>query len=159
MDHLIIEPGAIGTIKLGMTKIEVEACYQEYITKYQKEYHTTNYIKNAFRVNFDANERVDFIEISSSLKDDFNCLFKNIDVFNTKADDLVNLIDKFAAYDRNHKELGYTYFFPAIGLSLWRPIIFREEYIQEDWFKELSPENQEDEMRHLYFETVSIEKV
>ncbi|MCM3472222.1 hypothetical protein [Brevibacillus borstelensis] len=158
VDNLIIEPGAIGTIKLGMSKDEVEACIQEYARKYQKEYHVRNYFKNVFRVEYDVNERVDFIEIPSSLKDEFNCLFYDIDVFNTKADDLVNHIDRISEYDRNHRELGYTYFFPELGLSLWRPIIFKEEYMEEDWFKEMSPENQEDEMKHLYFEAVSIAK-
>lgn len=158
MDDIIIESGAIGMIRLGMSRDDVEACIQVYARKYHKEYHIRNYFKSAFKIEYDTNETVDFIEISSSLKEEFNCLFYNIDVFNTKADDLVNLIDRISAYDRNHSELGYTYFFPDLGLSLWRPIVLKEENLEEDWFKEMSPENQVDEMRHLYFEAVSITK-
>ncbi|MCM3625631.1 hypothetical protein M4D70_26040 [Brevibacillus borstelensis] len=108
-------------------------------------------------VEYDSEGKVDFIEIPEVLKETFNCLLLGIDVFNTKAEDLVKKIDKIADYDRNQSD-GYTYFFPSLGLSLWRSDIFKEEYMLEDSFKKLSPKNQEDKIRHLYFDSMSIRR-
>ncbi|MBY0054662.1 hypothetical protein P4U99_25925 [Brevibacillus agri] len=127
MDNLIIEPGeGIGLIKFGMSKDEVEKCIQSYTEKYQKEYHIQDYFKGFFMLEYDSEGKVDFIEIPEVLKETFNCLLMGIDVFNTKAEDLVEKIDEIAEYDRNQSD-GYTYFFPSLGLSLWRSDIFKEE--------------------------------
>ncbi len=48
------------------------------------------------------------------------------------------------------------YSFPELGLNFWRSGIFKEEDKLEDWFIELSQEDQKEECRFLYFETVSI---
>lgn len=110
MGNLIIEPGkGIGLIKLGMNKDEVEKCIQKYTEKYQKEYHIQVYFKGFFMVEYDSEGKVDFIEIPEVLKETFNCLLLGIDVFNTKAEDLVEKIDKISEYDRNQSD-GYTFF-------------------------------------------------
>jgi hypothetical protein len=44
-------------------------------------------------------------------------------------------------------------------LSLWRRNVLNDEDLEADWFKELKPSIQEDEMRNLYFETVTIFKL
>jgi len=159
MDPLIIEPGkGIGTIELGMSRQEVEACIQEYTAKYRKPSYSKNYFEHVFMVKYDEEERVHFIEIPSSLKDIFTCSFRGMDVFNTKAEELVAKVDEISPYDRDDWELGYMYMFPALGLSFWRPNIFKEEFLQEEWFLEMHPDIQEDEKKHLYFESVSIKK-
>ncbi|MFB5267816.1 hypothetical protein ACE41H_13630 [Paenibacillus enshidis] len=73
-------------------------------------------------------------------------------VFKTKAIELVDSIDKDFPYDRTDREDGYIYYFPQLGLSLWRSGIFTDEMKDETWFKELSKENQEDEMKYEYFQ-------
>lgn len=158
MDDLIIEPKrGIGLLSLGMTVDEVEECINAYSNKYLKEYHIHDYFRYAFRVDYSTDGKVSFIEILSDLKNEFNCLFNGIDVFNTKAEELVSSIDQISPYDRNHRELGFTYAFPELGLSLWRSRIFKDEDRNQDWYKEMCPENQEDELRFQYFETVGVE--
>ncbi|HZG79993.1 MAG TPA: hypothetical protein VEZ13_04380 [Brevibacillus sp.] len=165
MDNLIIEPmKGIGKILLGMTKTEVDECLQYYTDKYEITYeknplcyHMRGAIQSCFQFEYDSGGKVKFIQISSSIKDVLNCVFQNLDVFNTKVEELVVTIDKISNYDRNHRELGWTYNYPELGLSFWRPNILKESDMQEDWFKELKPSIQEDEKRNLYFECVSIQ--
>ncbi|ELK42695.1 hypothetical protein BAG01nite_20830 [Brevibacillus agri] len=159
MDKLTIEPGVgIGTIKLGMSKEEVAKCIKEYNQKYNEEHFVNNYFQAVFRVKYDSNGKVNWIEIPSSVQEVFDCVFMDIDVFRTKAIDLVEEIDKITKYDRNYIELGYAYHFPEIGLLFWRPIVLTEEDLEKEWFKELDPEIQQDEMRNLFFETVTVFK-
>ncbi|KQL45325.1 hypothetical protein AN963_27515 [Brevibacillus choshinensis] len=120
MGKLIIEPGqGIGTIKLGTSIAEVNECIEEYDAKYKKDYHQTdrfgNYFTHMFMVEYDSNEKVNFI-----------------DVFNTKAEQLVAVIDTISKYDRDDRELGWTYHFRDIGLSLWRPNILNEEDLEKE---------------------------
>ncbi|MBW5467088.1 hypothetical protein GPJ61_04260 [Brevibacillus formosus] len=165
MDKLIIEPmKGIGKILLGMTKTEVDECLQYYTEKYEITYaknplcyHTKGAIQSFFQLEYDFDGKVNFIQIPSAIKNVLNCVFHNLDVFNTKTEELVEKIDKISNYDRNHRELGWTYYYPELGLSFWRPNILKESDMQEDWFKELEPSIQEDEKRNLYFECVSIQ--
>ncbi|WP_035294815.1 hypothetical protein [Brevibacillus thermoruber] len=157
MDVLLIEPGkGIGEIKLGMTKEEVNECIERYMSKYQKPNYMKNYFKNSFKVKYDSEGKVNFIEIPSELKDDFQCLFMNIDIFNTKADELVRRIDEISPYDRSNTELDTCFTFPTLGLKLWRPDVLKEEDLEKEWFKELKPSIQEDTMKNLYFSSVCI---
>jgi len=158
MDTLVIEPGiGIGDIKLGMSKYEFEECIEAYTVKYQNKAHDPDYFNYVFRVEYDTSGKIIFIEIPSGMiTTEFNCVFSGINVFNIKAEELVETIDRIAEYDRDQSELGYTYFFPELGLSLWRSRVFKAGDEEEEWFKELCAENQEDELRFLYFESVSI---
>lgn len=158
MDVLTIQPGiGIGNLKLGMTKDEVNECIQAYKDKYQKRYHSKNFFKNVLRVRYDANEKVNLIEIPYELKEEFRCLLNDIDVFNTKADELVQRIDKISHYDRSNTEMDTCFRFPELGLTLWRPDLFKEENLEEEWFKELQPDIQEDYKKNLYFSSVAVE--
>lgn len=164
MDTLIIEPmKGIGKILLGMTKTEVEECLHYYTDKYEVTYdknplcyHMEGAIQSCFQFEYDSEGKVNYIQISSPLKEVLNCVFRNSDVFNTKAEELVEKVDRISKYDRNHHELGWTYHYPELGLSFWRPNILKESDMQQDWFKELEPSIQVDEKRNLYFECVSI---
>lgn len=157
MDKLVIEPMVgIGTIKLGMNKAEVENC----ILKYEEKYNV-GYLKHLFRVDYDSHQRVFEIEIIGDLKEFFDCEYKGIDLFNTKASELVKVMDKISPYNRDNEDTknGFVYEFPQLGLSLWRGGVLREEDLNSDWFKkEFSPENQKEELKYLYFETVCIRK-
>lgn len=47
--------------------------------------------------------------------------------------------------------------FLKLDYPFWRDIDLTEETLQEDcWFKEMSPENQEDTAKHLYFGAVGV---
>ncbi|WP_034328788.1 hypothetical protein [Alkaliphilus transvaalensis] len=159
MDDLIIEPKlGIGKITLGMSMKEVEACIAYYSKKHLGVDDDKNAIASSLQVAYDPEGKVNFIHLDSRITKYFNCLFRGVDVFSTKVDLLVKMIDEISPYDRNHPELGCTFYFPEIGLGLWRPRIFNEEDQLTKEFQELTPENQEDELRNLYFEVVCIEK-
>ncbi|HZG16478.1 MAG TPA: hypothetical protein VE710_15920 [Candidatus Bathyarchaeia archaeon] len=154
MFTFVVEPKkGIGHIHLGMSKEEVDSCLEEYNAPHK----VNKFIKDTFKVEYDADGKVIFIEVSSYVgNDEFSCTFMNIDIFETKVDELVEKFDKISPYDRNDWELGYTYHFPELQLCFWRPNILTEQDMLEDWFKELSVDNKEYEMQSLYFSTVAV---
>ena len=96
------------------------------------------YYGGEFSVFYDSGMKVQYIELSASTEN--TVYYNGVDVFNTPADDLVQLITRDYAFDPNDFELGYTYMFPEIELSLWRPTI---------------PESDDDE-EGRYFQTIGI---
>lgn len=76
MDNLVIEPGiGIGPIQLGMSKAQVEACAQEYAQKYRLVNESPNYFWSVFKIEYDQDENIQFIEISSYPNDEFRCFW------------------------------------------------------------------------------------
>ena len=80
---------------------------------------TDAYHDSAFQVFFDADDRVEYVELSSDRA--FGVLFADARVFSTPARALVQLLEQHAPYDPDEWELGYTYTFPRLELALWRP--------------------------------------
>ncbi|WP_426334023.1 hypothetical protein ACN9MH_03485 [Paenibacillus silvae] len=140
MKHLAVEPGqSIGDIRLGMTQKEVEQ---------------TDTFTFDPKVEYDAQGKAQFIEFYES--DEFKCILGELDLLGTEADTLIPQLDKIAPYDREDPELGCSYQFDEIGLILWRPVPMTRADMQEPWFQEMPPENQQDEMKHLCFSTVAV---
>lgn len=158
MQKLIIEAGhSIGDINLGMSKEQVQQCIRVYEAKYNKR---PGSFSKYFRDEYDSAGKLVFIEIASVSSRYFNCLFRDIDVFKTRASTLVAKIDEISPYVRDEDACrGYSYTFPKLGLSLWRGNVLNEEDLEEDWFKQLDPEVQEEELRNLYFESVGIRQI
>lgn len=145
MNKLIIEPGqSIGDIQLGMNKDEVDVILQNTTLHHVIEY--------------DEHQQVKFIEIPLCSEDSaFDLKDFNIDPSATKADELVQLLSERSPYeDNDDSRLGFCYRFPHLGLSLWRPGVLREEDLQADWYKEMPVENQEDELKYFYFESIGV---
>lgn len=156
MEKLIIEPGnRIGNIKIGMPKKQAEFELNQYIEKYEKGTNYFDFFKNAFQIEYDESERVKFIEIIYEVKDFFNCFCYDIDVFQTKAEDLIARLSQISDYSRVPND-ETQFIFENIGLSLWRSSVFKEESIQETWFKEMNIEDQQEEMKYMYFQTVAV---
>ncbi|WP_145415353.1 hypothetical protein [Paenibacillus xylanexedens] len=140
MKHLAVEPGqSIGDIRLGMTQSEVE----------QTEAFTLDP-----KVEYDAQGKAHFIEFYES--DEYKCMLGELDLLGTEADILIPQLDAIAPYDREDPELGCSFQFDQIGLILWRPVPMTREDMQEPWFLEMPPENQQDEMKHLCFSTAAV---
>lgn len=156
LDVLRIDAGkGIGYFKLGMSKEDVKECIEKYNTQYGKP-NTSTYFE--FNIRYNPNGLVTFIELPFEYKDTFHCLFQGIDVFNTKAEDLVKLIDEISNYDRSNTESETCFTFPELGLILWREDVLKEEDLETEWFKELPPYKQEEKMKDLYFNSVSIQE-
>ena len=142
----------IDKIQLGMTKDELRKIEIESGISIEKKY------SGCLRICYDDEGLLNFIEIANPYSDLFKVFFEDIDIFNTKAEELIEFILKFGNYDRENDDskLEYQYVFKDIGLSLWRPNVFKKEYLDEIWFQNYSMELQEDEMKYLYFQSVSI---
>lgn len=155
MRKLIIEEGrSVGTLRLGMTKEELVQCVRTYQEKCVRP---CDFFHTLFQYEYDLEGKATHIHITNTLKEYYTCLFKDIDVFSTKASELVEILDKISPYTRdNDALLGFSYTFPELGLSFWRDHVLNDEDLDSESFKEMEPEIQEDEMRHLYFETATI---
>ncbi|WP_046228156.1 hypothetical protein [Paenibacillus dauci] len=141
----------IGSIQLGMTEMQV-----------QQELQNAPWINNEelFQTfEYDSNNRLKFIEINNPFDSaGFKLLYKDLDLFNTTAEDIVSTIRIHTSFVNNMEaELGYTFFFREIGLSLWRANVMTDAIINSpEFLAEVLPENLEDEKRNLYFATIAV---
>jgi hypothetical protein len=115
----------VGPVLLGMSREEVRTAMGIPTKSYRKtgaRTLTDAYHRGGFQVFFDEHDRVEYIELSSP-DDSFTTVYKGKEVFQTKADDLVDLIAEDAPFDAEDPELGYTYTFSQLELGVWRPVI------------------------------------
>lgn len=135
MKHFEIEPNVgVGPIKLGMSKAEVI----DILGKPEFENNERSAYLSGFMVDFDESNHVEFIELAKS--DLFEATYKGINLHNVSAPQAVDHVCKFDVYDNNDPELGYSYVFKKLQLSLWRGTF---------------PESEHDE-DGKYFESVAI---
>jgi hypothetical protein len=71
-----------------------------------------------FKIEYDFDSRVRFIEVGPHNQARF--LYSGCSVFETKADDLIRLIDADASIDTSHPEFPTLVVFPSLELALWR---------------------------------------
>lgn len=156
MDHLIIEPGVgVGNFKLGMTGDQINKCIEAYIGEYESDQPSYNYLfRSCVMPEYDNEDKVISITITRDLISRVNFRFHEVDVFHTKADDLIPYIDHISPYvRRSEMNYGYDYYFTEIGLSFYRSSVMTDDVLEEDWFKAQSPENQAYQMKYYYFES------
>ena len=79
------------------------------------------YLKNGFQVFFDANERVEFIELCKERW--FGCTLFGLPILRTPASDVISELSSRFAFDPTRREFGYMFIFTRIELGLWRPVI------------------------------------
>lgn len=129
-EYQVVPKVGIGPVKLGMHRAEVHSLMGTPPVGFRKteteRYETDAYHQNGFQVFYAGDEpRVEYIELSRD--SGFVVYYKGIDVFGTKAEDIVNLIAQDAPFDQNDQELGYSYVFPALELCVWRPVVPESE--------------------------------
>lgn len=107
----------IGPVRLGMTREEVRAVLGE-----------PNYAQGnregfplGLSVSFTSDGRVEFIE--SSRSDACVAYYCGVPVHGTPVEELIAHISKSAEFDPNDPELGYSYIFKSLQLSLWRATV------------------------------------
>jgi hypothetical protein len=157
MENLNVIPQVgIGKVKLGMHRDEVHELVGTNYTNIKTGSIVRDYYCNfCFQIEYDSNNIVNFIEIVNSST--YNVVFEGVDVFKTKAEELVSYVEQFSKYLKTPSaQLGYIYIFEDIRISLYRSIVCKEETMKEPWFLQLSQEQKEDELRFLYFETIAI---
>jgi hypothetical protein len=78
---------------------------------------------NGFFVDFNAEGRVEFIELAPSAR--FRGLFHGVCLHELPAVEAVTFVSRYGEYDANHPEFGYSYIFVDLQLSLWRGTLDR----------------------------------
>ncbi|MGN6647042.1 MAG: hypothetical protein ACTHJT_10985 [Cytophaga sp.] len=130
----------IGPIKLGMDRAESRIAMNSKFNEYKKtedsKKKTDAYLDNSLQIFFDIDNKVDFVEISYNPKI-YKLFFNNIDLFETNGDELIKELTRLT----NFEDLGkdpFGYFFPELGLTLWRPVIpenFSDEESEDEFRK------------------------
>lgn len=157
----VIPGERIGNLRLGMSEAECSEVLEVYRKEYIKgRWHYS--INDALTcIDFDEQGNISFIEMVTGYDPQLLQVLihlpeQKVDAFHTKANTLIPIIDEVSPYDRSEESPGFAYYFKELGLALWRGNVFEEEQMNEAWYQEMCVENQQDELRFLYFETVSV---
>lgn len=124
----------VGPVKLGMPIHDVEAV----MGKPEHVHDSRHGYLSGFMVDFDNQGKVEFIELANSKM--FQATFNGKNLHNLTAAEAVDYVSQFDSYDRDDPEVGYSYIFKKLQLSLWRGVM---------------PEDETDE-DGKYFETVGV---
>ena len=135
MRHFEIEPNVgVGPIKLGMPKSEVKKVLGE--PEFEGDGRAAYF--SGFMIDFDDSNHVEFVEVARSAL--IKVSYKGVILHDILASEAVEYLSNFDSYDINDPELGYSYVFKALQISLWRGG---------------APENEFDE-EGRYFESVGV---
>lgn len=126
MDYEVTPHVSVGPVRLGMTRDQVRNLMPGPCEPFPKErdalHETDAFHESGFQVFYGGPAPVvEYIELSRD--SGFRALYRGVDVFATPADELAAHIAHDAPFDPDNGELGYSYIFPALDLSLWRPAI------------------------------------
>jgi len=135
-DYTVVPKIGVGPVLFGMAQQEVRGImpgpfHSFKKTAFSKQY-TDGFHENSFQVFYDDNSKVEFIELSSCRG--FRAFFGDLNVFETPADKVVFRIEKDAPYKPNDPEIGFSYIFPALELSLWRSSVPESKSDEEGRF-------------------------
>ena len=116
----------VGPVKLGMTREEVHRVMPGPCKSFPKglnpEHETDAFHDGAFHVFYGGNgPNVEYIELFREAG--FRLLYRGLDVFAMPTGQTVAHVSGDAPFDPTDPELGYSYIFPDLDLSLWRPVL------------------------------------
>jgi len=116
----------VGPARFGMSRDEVRRAMPEPPRSFRKSpkarHETDAFFQNAFQIFYGGDQpTVEFIELSGGSA--VQAFYGDLDVFATPADEVVAFISREAAFDPDGREIPYSYIFPSLQLSLWRPTI------------------------------------
>ena len=142
---------SIGDFRFGMFKEEVEDIFNEYKKKYG------NKIKHMFDFEYSYDNRLFVVHLMrETMSVHFHLNLWEIDILYTTANDTIkSLTEQGFVFEKNaDAEVGTCFEFSKQGVSFWRRSVLKESDLEEQWFLDMIPENQEYEKRFLYFETI-----
>jgi hypothetical protein len=140
MLHFDITPGiGVGPVRLGMTRAEVHRALGAPDARFGER----EGFLSGFMVNYDSTERVEFIELANSPR--FSAFFEGVCLHHIPAAHAVALVSRFDTFDPTVRDLGYSYIFLNLQMSLWRSRIVNES-------EEVDPED----ARGYCFEAVGV---
>jgi hypothetical protein len=121
----IIPLVGVGAFKLGMHRSLVKSVFTGEIKSYYKSKESIKQTDSLFngelQIYYDETESIEFMELSTGTE--IKAIFQNKDIFKTNANELIQYISQITEFDKNDPELGYSYVFKEIQMSLWRPSI------------------------------------
>src|SRR5262249_26972465 len=113
----------VGPVRLGMSRQEGHQAMPGQRVCFRKggaarePYHDA-----AFQVYYAGDPpTVEYIQLSAG--PGLQAVYRGVSVFEAEADELVRRVAEEAPYDEADPELGYSYVFPELELSLWRPVV------------------------------------
>lgn len=116
----------VGPVLLGASREEVIHAFgppQESYRKTPTSPHATDaWFDGQLQVFYAGNHpRIEFIEVSAGRL--LEPVAFGVKVLGAPAVEVVGLLTQHADFDVHDPELGYSYTFPALELSLWRPYV------------------------------------
>ncbi len=123
----IIPKTGVGPVNIGMSRVDVRDRLGLPVDIFRdREWH----FDFGMAINYDATGRVEFIELANSKE--FRALFFGKCLHEVGADEAVIFLESFARHDLSNPELGYSYVFPDLQISLWRSVIPEESQALDD---------------------------
>ena len=125
-NYEIIPFSSVGPVSFGMSRAQVRsamgACTNSFFKTPTDTRPTDAWHNNSFQVFYnEALGTVEFIELSSSAE--FAATCAGVSVFETPATSVIESLERVAAVDTSDPEYGYSFVFPSLELSFWRPIV------------------------------------
>lgn len=160
MKELIIIPNkSIGAIKLGMEREQVEKLFDYKCEEEEQigELLSVRYNRSRIIILYENNKVVE-ITLDSSISEEYNVILEEINLFTTKVEDIIKYLRNYSEYSYNSDDelLSTEYIFKDLGIVFWRESAFHPKLLDEDWFLEMSDENQEYEKKFWYFNTLTL---
>jgi len=113
-----------GPIKLGLSREEVRKVMGAPFRTYAKvpgEPLTDTYFGTDLQVCYDATDRVEYIELNGP--GSINPTLRGRTLLFAPAQEVIEWMRGISDFDSDDPELGHSYVYPALDLSLWRPIV------------------------------------
>jgi hypothetical protein len=127
MRKLEVQPlRGVGEIRFATPRDEVIRLLGPWSSSAKKNlqafYPTDGWFSNGLQIYYSGEQpSVEYIELSSGCGLEPICFGRP--VFSTPVSELIALIQGHAPFDATDPELGFSYVFPSLELSLWRPTV------------------------------------
>jgi len=118
----------VGPLELGMTRDDCRAAFEGRFEEYVKgpsDDRTTDIFAGAVHVYYDEQDRAEYIEISRG--SGVSPTFGGVALLDVEPATAVAAVERAGPYDPDDPELGYSYTFTTLDLSLWRPVTDESE--------------------------------
>jgi hypothetical protein len=120
----VVPHEGVGPVRLGMSRQAAREAMERAgvpLPPVHVEVARDDYHNAGFQVSYDASGIVEYVELYRG--EPFVTRYRGVDVFATAADEMVALVAETAPYDRDDPDVGFSYVFRALDLSLWRPVM------------------------------------
>jgi hypothetical protein len=116
----------VGPVRLGMSRDEVRRAMpgerDSFLKGPYSKIETDAFHGTAFQVFYGSEPpAVEYIMLCRG--QGLQAFYRGVSVFDTDADEMVRHVSLDAPFDASDWELGYSYIFPDLALSLWRSTV------------------------------------